>query len=159
LFFLCVSASYSNYLKFDEFISLINIAQKRSDVINNLELKGFEIIDFNYLWWDSGNTDDETYYYVEFQHIILDDEYQVGVTCDTETEQCYLFESSDKKERFIYFKSELSKSKIKLTEKSDDGEGNEEYTYKTDKYEMIISRYIDLAGTQKYSFSVSTFLK
>lgn len=157
VFLFSCGVSNAQYLEFDDFAKLLDIAEDRAEVHKFMIMNGFEFYNLEYITDEEDDEDDTTHYKVDYYKKMYDDEYYIRVIGDTEEDIYTIMEFSDNEDRSMYFAAVLSAAGLEPVDEWEKRDGSEGFEFETSDYMMTISRVPDDDGTVRYHFYISSY--
>ena len=157
VFILGFSTSNAQYLEFNNFIKLLDIAESREEVHKYLILNGFEFKNLDYIIDEEDDEDDTTHFKVDYFKKMANDEYFIRVIGDTEEDIYTIMEFSDNEDRSMYFASVLAAEGLEPVDQWEKRDGSEGFEFETDDYMMTISKVPDEDESIRYHFYISSY--
>lgn len=158
VFLFSISTLNAQYLGFDDFIKILDLAEERVEAEKFLKLNGFAPYNFEYLTdsedYEGGDT---TSYLIDYYKKLPGDEYFVRVLGYTNDDIYTVMEFSSDEDRSFYFVDILSQAGLEPVDEWDDGDGNEGFKFETKKYIMTLEKSPDDDGAMRYQFSISKY--
>ena len=157
VFLLGFSTSNAQYLEFNDFIKLLDIAEERVEVEKFLEFEGFSFTSFEYIIDDDDDEDDTTHYQIDYHKKLINGEYYyIKVLLDTEEDHYTVTEYSENEDRSFYFASILAEAELEPVDEWKKSDGYEGFSFESDDYYMIISKK-PVDGEMQYRFTISAY--
>lgn len=157
VFLLGFSTSNAQYLEFNDFIKLLDIAEERVEVEKFLEFEGFSFTSFEYIIDDDDDEDDTTHYQIDYHKKLINGEYYyIKVILDTEEDHYTVTEYSENEDRSFYFASILAEAELEPVDEWKKSDGYEGFSFESDDYYMIISKK-PVDGEMQYRFTISAY--
>ena len=157
VFILGFSTSNAQYLEFNDFIKLLDIAEERVEVEKFLESDGFSFTSFEYIIDDDDDEDDTTHYQIDYHKKLINGEYYyIKVIFDTEEDFYTVTEYSENEDRSFYFASILAEAELEPVDEWKKSDGYEGFSFESDDYYMIISKK-PVDGEMQYRFTISAY--
>lgn len=148
----------AQYLGFDDFVKLLDLAEERVEAEKFLKINGFAPYNFEYLTdYDEYEEGDTTHYLIDYYKKLLNDEYYVRVIGNTDDDLYTVMEFSSNEDRSFYFVDILSQAGIKPVDEWDNGDGDEGFKFETKKYMMTLAKSPDDDDAMRYRFSISKY--
>lgn len=157
IFLFSSGVAIAQYLEFDDFAKLLDIAENRAEVNKYMVMNGFEFYNLEYIIDDGDDEDDTTHYKVDYFKKMHDDEYFIRVIGDTNEDIYTIMEFSDNEDRSMYFASVLASEGLEPVDQWEKRDGSEGFEFETYDYMMTISKVPDNDASIRYHFYISSY--
>ncbi len=153
LFISSISSVSAQYLKFGDFINLLELANDKFETQKFMKMNGFNITSLDY--FEQENEEDTSYYAMDFYQKLPGDEYYIRVVGDTDEDIFIVKEFSSNKERSFYFTSIISEARLEPYKEWDDGDGDQGFEFESSDNYLTLAQKPDDDGSLRYIFTIT----
>ncbi|MBE0538066.1 MAG: hypothetical protein IH620_00010 [Ignavibacterium sp.] len=153
LFLFNIGTASAQYLKFGDFIELLELADDRNETEKFMKLNGFELSSFEYT--DQEDDEDTSSYVMDFYQKMSGDEYYIRVVSDIDEDIFLIMEFSSNEDRSFYFASIISEAGLEPYKEWNNGGGDEGFEFESSDNYLTLAQEPDDNGAKRYRFTIT----
>lgn len=153
LFFFCINSASAQYLKFGDFLTLLDLAEDKNETEKFMKMNSFALSSMEYT--DQEDDQDTSSYVMDFYKKLPEDEYYIRVVADTDEDIFIIMEFSSNENRSFYFTSIISDAGLEPIKEWDNGGGDEGFDFESSDHYLTLAQEPDDNGAMRYKFTIA----
>jgi hypothetical protein len=153
LFLFCINIASAQYLKFGDFLTLLDLAEDKNETEKFMKTNGFALSSMEYT--DQEDDQDTSSYVMDFYQKMPGDEYYIRVVADIDEDIFLIMEFSSNGDRLIYFASIIDEAGLKPYKTGDHGGGDEGLEFESSNNYLTPAQSPDDDGAMRYRFTIT----